>query len=160
MTTAIEAQLLRWSDNHNGRTVTFQLPADGEHPFRGLPCGPANGQRIALAVALISDDETTHDMASQAPEKPVSGGNGNGAKRRWEDLSRAQRAGIRCGEAAFGRFLMERYPGESMTGEDDDTAATLRLICGVDSRKKLDTDYRAGAIFDRVDSEYRAWFGL
>lgn len=58
----IEAMLLRWSDSHIGRTVTLLLPDDGEHPFRGLKCGPANGQRLALSVALISDDESQRQI--------------------------------------------------------------------------------------------------
>jgi hypothetical protein len=77
-------------------------------------------------------------------------------------LSRAQRAGIRCGEGAFSKFLFERYPRwaahDAMSKYDP--AATLRRICAVASRKELDTDETAGDLFDRLDTEYQAWFGL
>lgn len=55
----IEAMLCSWSDSPAGRKVTFLLPDNGEdHPFKHLKAGTKYGQRLALSMALISDDET------------------------------------------------------------------------------------------------------
>jgi hypothetical protein len=111
---------------------------------------PQAGREKPVAIARINTQPPSH-----APEKPVSGQNGNGAgKRRWEDLSRAQRAGIMCGEGAFIRFLEECYPHAI---NHSDTAQAVRHICGVDSRRDLDTNEQAGSTFDRVAGEYKAW---
>ena len=156
-TPVIEAQLLRWSESHNGRTVTLQLPADGDHPFRGLPCGPANGQRLAVAVALINDDETTTPVEppSTAPEKPASGGNGNGADRP-KGGRLAQQAGIVCGEGAFRKFLFDKYPGAMVTA-DGDVAAAVRALCQVSTRAEFDCNYAAAQRWHNLHGEYIAW---
>ena len=137
-----EAMLLRWSDNHNGRTVTFQLPADGEHPFRGLKCGPTNGQRMALSVALIADDETEHPKPNGS-EKPKS---------------YAQRAALLCKEPAFWRFYEQRQDFEPHRIGDEATMIDfLRLKCGVSSRSEIIEGTEAGRRFRDLVAEYEAW---
>lgn len=155
--------MLRWGESPTGRTVTFLLPDDTpQHPFRGLKCGPAHGQRLALSVALIHDDETTtaHAPAPQPSDKPASGANGNGADRRsFKELPRSQQAGILCGDVVFEKFLRDRR-GEKVVLDDNgqiDAAATLRRICCIDSRRDLDTGNAAAAIFDKLRDDYRFW---
>jgi hypothetical protein len=140
----IEAMLLRWGESPTGRTVTFLLPEDdGQHPFKGLKSGPSNGQRLALSVALIADDET---------QQPVE-----------ERKSFAQRAGILCNEGAFHRFLSERYLEEAVFGSAshekvaDAAAETIRIICRVPSRRDLIDGTPAGKRYLELDAEYAAW---
>jgi hypothetical protein len=144
----IESQLLRWSDGPNGRTVTLLLPADtNEHPFRGLKCGPSNGQRLALSVALIADDETQKELE---PAKV-------------EGRSFAQRAGILCTEGAFHQFLSQKHLKTALqaslcSAKDVDVAAqALRDLCGVASRKDLVDGTPAGRRYLELEAEYSAW---
>ena len=125
---------------------------------------PQAGREKPVAIArILQNVQNVQNVQqpSQAPEKPVSGQNGNGAgKRRWDDLSRAQRAGIMCGEGAFSTFLATEHPNAVVWGDDGDpdAAATLRHIClGIDSRRELDSNEEAAAIFDRLSGEYKAW---
>jgi len=142
----IEAMLLSWSESPAGRKVTFLLPAEPDHhPFRGLKAGPAHGQRLALSVALIGDDETQEDV-----QKPAG-------------KSFAQRAGILCCETRFHVFLTERHRDIAwQASEKADTATeaasfALRDLCGVDSRKELIAGTPAGRRFQELEAEYAAW---
>lgn len=136
----IEAMLLRWGESHaSGRTVTFVLPEDdGPHPFKGMKCGPANGQRVALSVALINDDET------QAPKE----------RRSFDELPLSQQAALLCNEPRFRRFLFERYETEDTS---DAAAKAVRIDCGVESRADLDKSQNAAARWRKLHSEYQAW---
>lgn len=136
----IEAMLLRWTDSHTGRTVTLQLPDDGDHPFKGLKCGPANGQRLAVSVALIADDET------QAPVEPKPAGK-----------SYAQRAALLCQEGAFITFVRETQNGGVAVSTADKAVDWLRDECGVYSRKQIIEGTPAGRRFLDLVAEYEAW---
>ena len=142
-----EAMLLRWADTSTGgRTVTFTLedtPDDPErHPFKGLPCGK-DGQRFALVVVPIGPDE---HPSFKEPERP---------KQSWESMSRAQQAGILCADPRFQQWL-------SIDPDEDGAtyaAETVRAMCGVPSRAKLDADPRAANKWDALVSKYRAATG-
>ena len=144
----IEAILLRWGETHStGRTVTFLLPDDGgEHPFKHLKCGPDNGQRVALSVALIADDETVTPAPTTQP-KPAK------ERRSWSELPLSQQAAIRCGEPDFKVFMMTRLVGV----EDRDAAHIVRMYCGVESRKEIEAGNAAGHLWKQLDSDYRFW---
>lgn len=140
----IEAMLLRWGETcASGRTVTFLLPEEGGvHPFKGLKYGPVNGQRVALSVALIAEDETT----TPAMEKKE--------KRSFDELPRSQQAGILCNEGRFQRYL-GFAPGTK--GVAYSSAAHVRHVCGVKSRAELDTSPTAAGLWDDVVGHYEAW---
>ena len=142
----IEAILLRWGETHStGRTVTFLLPDDGgEHPFKALKCGPDNGQRVALSVALILDNETQTPAPKPAKER-----------KRWDELNRTEQAGIRCNDSDFQKFLCERFDLTScnVIGAAD----MVRQHCRVESRKQLDFDPNAAVDWDALDADYRFW---
>lgn len=163
-----EAMLLRWSDNHNGRTVTFQLPADGEHPFRGLKCGPTNGQRLALSVVLIADDETTADHVAQRTEQRSSTSTVEGSNPSVVAKSYAQRAAMLCNDPVFWRFLLESPSFHGcFTPEETDVLASddgspvaiegLRSACGIESRRELIEGTEAGQKFLDLVAEFKGW---
>lgn len=143
----IEALLLRWGDSSTtGKTVTFLLPEDADHPFRGLPTGKTGGQRVALSVALISDSEEQKPHTQPAKEK-----------KRWSELPLSQQAAIRCGEPEFREFLETRYGDEYGIVNGDNTADILREVCDVNSRKDFDTDSMAGDRWSDLDADYDFW---
>lgn len=142
----IEVMLLRWSDNQNGRTVTLLLPDDGgEHPFKGLKCGPANGERLAISVARIADDET------QTPVTPPV------VKERtpWGQLTPTTQACIKCTEPIFQQWVIEQGFNE----EDDkekNAARYIRKECGVNSRSSLSTNKVAAALWRSLENRFLA----
>lgn len=155
----IECMLLRWSDNQNGRTVTLLLEDDGgDHPFKGLKCGPANGERLAISVARIADDETqTPVQPRPSPDNtPVEAGGVN--KNSWHEMLPAQQAGMLCKNEAFIAFLYETLPHKYGPFHiSEDAARFVREHCQVGSRADLDTDPVAAARWKQLVSDYRAW---
>lgn len=160
----IEAMLLRWSDSHTGRTVTLLLPDDGDdHPFRGLKCGPANGQRLALSVALIADDETQTPMEEQqprpAPTNP-SKTTGGAHSKPFNEMSGAQQAGILCRDPPFIKFLSDEIAAVvdgTRVANSEQATTFVREFCGVLSRSEIDKQPTAKQRWDRLVSDYRAW---
>ena len=162
-----EAMLLGWAENNrDGMTVRLALDASDEsgHPFKGLGTGK-HGQRF-MVVCVPVDDENR-----PAPSQGITGGNPSELssdempvagsprgfvsgqseqapdRRRFEDLSRAQQAGILCGEDHFRQFI----------GVDtaDDAKRWIYLNCEVRSRSEIDA--KASQKWDNIVSEYRLW---
>jgi hypothetical protein len=77
-------------------------------------------------------------------------------KRQWEDLKLSMQAGIRCEEPPFWRFLSEHYKMARPMNADD-AAHDVRWLCGVDSRRGLNTDPEAAAKWRDLDRSYQAW---
>ncbi|MBS7545094.1 hypothetical protein [Ancylobacter oerskovii] len=74
--------------------------------------------------------------------------------RRWDELSPAQQAGIRCAEKSFWAFLTERgHPCDTA----ENAAAFVRSWCGVRSRADIAGNERAEAAWLELDGEYLAW---
>lgn len=133
----IEVMLLRWGESPGGRTVTFLLPDDpGDHPFKGLKAGRTHGQRLALSVALIADDETQEKIKAR--------------RRDWNELPPATQAALRCDDPVFRKFLEFK----KLTGEP---AELVRNICGVASRSQISTDKEAMKKWLELDKDYQAW---
>lgn len=67
---------------------------------------------------------------------------------------RAKWCGIRCQEAAFQRWIQERYlkEWEAAPGATPATwaASVIRAVCSVESRAELDNDATAAERFDRL----------
>lgn len=158
---AIEVLLLRWGENHSsGRTVTFKLHDDeGEHhPFRGLKCGPANGQRFRLTFEPIADDESTtaqEVQASRPPNEtpdPVSAG----GRKSWHELTPAQQAGIRCNDPEFWKFLTSL--SDVVIHSEPAAAGFVREWCNVESRSEFIPKSAAAASWRGLDEEFRDWW--
>jgi len=134
----------------------------------------AMGQRYAVVMVPIMDDETPRPTAIAAPvassvtgavEKPADvpaqkAERQPGPRRDWKELPYPQRAGIRCAEPAFHEFLAANYQhqwdeGAWHAGTHELAAAmALRAICGVSSRSLIKPGTEAAKIFDRMDDAY------
>lgn len=128
-----EAQLLGWSETSTrGRTITLQLPAEGEgHPFSTAVTkqGKKAGQRYAIVMVEIGDDE-----------KPV-------------EKTPAQMAFLLCKDPAFQHFLNERSFTE--VNDEDSARAHVCEACGIKSRSELDKD--PGARSAWLTQFYNPW---
>lgn len=128
-----EVQLLRWSDSSsNGRTVTFQLPRDGEfdptenpHPLAvyAAKSGRNAGHRFMMVLVELGDDE-----------QPVV-----------QQKAASQQAAILCKDMMFWEWAAER---SICTIENEEDARQWILNgAGITSRKQLDTNRAANDWF-------------
>lgn len=71
----------------------------------------------------------------------------------------ARRAAMLCHDVAFQRFAATRsgFPGGQFSATA--SAEYLRTVCGVASRKNLDTDPIAARLFETLRTEFDAWAG-
>jgi len=108
---------------------------------------PQPGHEIPVAVARLIEGKAE----KQKTEPKAIEGPG----RRWSELSRAQQAGIRCGERGFQRFLSERWRRRV---EDVNAAADLvRQHCAVGSRSEIGVVAGSGEFWDALDGAYDLW---
>lgn len=114
---------------HGGRAPV----APDEHPTSEAARGSADGGSLP---------SETNPSRSDAP-----------AKRRWSKMSRAQRAGMLCGEADFRRWLWAK---NDLKWEDamGDAAEAVRILCNVVSRTEFDTDAAAAARWDALETRF------
>jgi hypothetical protein len=63
----------------------------------------------------------------------------------------AQWVAMRCGEAAFQRWLQDTFPAQWQDAHGDTpakwAASTVRAVCGIESRAELDNDEAAALRF-------------
>lgn len=130
-----EVQLAGWSDSHtSGAKVTFWLsdPALLE-PFRGMTerKGKTAGQRLAMVLVEIGDDEKPVEQ----PKEPIG------------ELCRL--AVMWCKDPTFQEWLIGKETLDQNPGIDPEATAKRRILhlCGVDSRKELDTNTAAATKF-------------
>ena len=101
------------------------------------------GQRYAAVLVEIGDDE-------QPVVRPKD-------TREADKRSRCQQAGILCKQQGFAAFLREHEGFGTPFIDPDEVAETVRKICGVQSRRELDSNKEAGAQWDRLAGRYEGW---
>jgi len=86
------------------------------------------------------------------------------ARTPFNDLPPSQQAGILCVTEDFQRYIALRImpedtdPAEAICNEAA-AAAEIRYVCGITSRRALDTDTDASAKFHQLRTDYDAWRG-
>lgn len=168
-----DAMLLGWSETHNGGAkVTLQLAdiADLE-PFKRMTIkkGKVAGQ---LLTAVFVEVDGNGEPVPQEPEA------GTGKQKKGASKFPGGYCGLAvrwCGEITFQRWLEDNFP--QVATECTSTIANyetidintfcawcVKKICGVSSRKELDTDDMARAIFNnqirQPYSQHRKELGL
>lgn len=167
-----ELMLLNWNESANsGCKLIFEISADELEPFKALRTRAGkkvSGQRFAAVLVLIDDDETPVS-AEQAP-KPADKEVKEKLNDNAELASPARRGGFSdavgprarlavqwCAQERFANWLDASFPhiseelGVAATGAHEEfSKRVLRDLCGIDSRKELDTNEEAGKHFDTV----------
>lgn len=133
-----EVQLAGWSDSHtSGAKVTFWLSDPTLlDAFRGMTerKGKTAGQRLAMVLVEISDQETLVEQP-EAPKEPIG------------ELCRL--AVMWCKDEAFQQWIADvAGPGIGLC--EQDAKNELYAMCGIQSRKELDTDAEAVNKFHRL----------
>ena len=108
---------------------------------------PQPGHEIPVAVARLVEGKA--EKRTAAP-KAIEG-----QGRKWSELSRAQQAGIRCGDRSFRQFLSEVL-GRQIDGVDE-AAEVVRRHCGVSTRAEIDVEDGASRYWDALNGEYELW---
>lgn len=80
-------------------------------------------------------------------------------KPRFEDLPPSAQAGILCNDPQFQTFAAVRsgYPGGQFVASA--AAEYVRLICGVNSRRMLNSNRAAAERFQSLRTDFDAWRG-
>lgn len=142
-----EVQFVTYADSSKGGPrVTLRLPdRDQLQAFIGK-----EGRRFMAVLVEIGDDEQPVP-AQQVEQKPKGG-------------ELAKLAGILCEDPTFRTWLKREHAYVwSMNEVDgkgiaDVAASTLRAVCLIDSRAKLDNDKTAATRFhDLIRKPFHAW---
>ena len=142
--------------------ISIEIPIEAATAFVaafGTP-NPATGVPVAIArlteepkpkkapgVDVVQDAAEFMEWITEKPAKP---------KRSWDQLSRAEQAGIAGNDIEFRRYLTRNYAGNAIMDQDQ-AAQEVRNICGVNTRTMLDKDLTAGARWDKLYSDYQMW---
>lgn len=111
----------------------------------------AMGQAFMVVLAPIDGGEPVKIEPPAKPEKDA---------KKWKEMSCAQKAGIRCGDADFQEFIRYEHSGSiSATGDDPakQTASAIRDICKVSTRADIAKSPDAMKAFDNLDEQFHLW---
>ena len=97
----------------------------------------------SLILEIVTDPAMTATRQAPADDKPEP------PAEELKGGARAKRAAIIATEGAFLKW--------AEAADADAATAWIKEQCRVTSRRELDHNPDAGAIFDRIDSRYRAW---
>lgn len=144
-TFAGEVQFRRYSDTSTqGTQIVLALPdREALQSFIGL-----EGKRFMAVLVQIGDDEQPVTGNPVSETKP---GNSRNDREPLGDL--CWRAVQWCKEPEFIDFLNLQEPG---IDSEHDAAAYIKRVCGVQSRKELDTSPAARSLFNaRIRGPYQ-----
>lgn len=152
-----DAMLLSWQETHSGGAkIVLQLASpDDLDPFKRLTVkkGRVAGQLLTCVFVEVDGNGQPIEPEPEPPKKRGGGkfpGGYCGLAVRW------------CAEPNFAVWLSREFPSESEecgpSTYDEFCVRMLRLICGIKSRKELDTDATAGERFnERIRAPYAAY---
>lgn len=125
----------------NGRKVLqliFEIPIEQSNQALEILGGvPDPSKSIWCAIARLQETK---------PEQPQR------EKKRWEDMTAAQQAGVLCNDPTFTKFLQEHHGIQ-----DDDAAGFVRGYCVVNSRKDIGKEPFSLKAWETLVGDYRAW---
>lgn len=128
--------------------LSIEVAAERAHEVLTAFGWPTNVNPIPVAIARLDPAKATPEPA-KAQDKP---------KRHWGELSHAQRAGIRCNEPGFWRFLEQRFKLVDGRIADELTCADyIRIKLKIKSRAELVPGSEATAEWHALDGDYEAW---
>lgn len=123
--------------------LILELPIEALTEVVNLLGAPVPGGEVWVAVARLKPEavksEPDSDDEPNKPPRPLS-----------------QVAAILCGIVAFRRWLEDTYNTGPIVGEEE-AAAHVRRICGITSRRELDTNEIAARHFRNMRADYNNW---
>jgi len=128
---------------NGGHKVTFEMDPEGWERFKGRET-----TRCMMVLVEIDNEGQPQPPA----EKP---------KRRMNELTPTQQAGILCSEPRFQGWLIDHqgvFPLASGTAAEM-AAMWVRKKCGVQSRTDISSTQTAFTIWEGIRNEYDAYCG-
>lgn len=162
---AIEGQLVSIKNvsTHKSACLTIHVPE--EYALKVIEAfgWPTMVAPVHVAIARM-DNGSAGETPSGSTTAPVAATKEEKVKRKWDELSIAQRAGIMCNEKGFQMFVAKRMniktPSVVAEVNEADAAQYVRQQCGVDSRAHIEGNPDATRIFRDLDASYRAWLAV
>lgn len=129
--------------------IVIEVPAEAAGAVFAKLGMPGSGEGIPVAVARL-----------HSPAEPIAKPEAPKERRPFRELPYSTQAAMRCQEIDFSNFMTAT--GRRLThtlGKPDaeEVADCVRELCGVVSRKELDTQPTAGARWREIEAEYWAW---
>jgi len=108
---------------------------------------PTGVDPVPVAIARLNPTKAVSDASKPAGEPKE--------RRRFQELSLPQQAGMRCEEKSFWAFLIQEmnYDCPNATTAAD----AVRDICGVTSRADIRDGEPSGKRWDRLNADYVNW---
>lgn len=148
-----DVMLLGWSETHNGGAkITLQLADVAElEPFKKMTLAKGKIAGQLLTAVFVEVDGNGQPVAPE-PEAPAAKKRGGGKF----PLGYCGLAVTWCGEPSFLHWISEYYPlwwreyikVVGTAPQDVAAAWMVKKVCGIASRKELDTNDHARAIFE------------
>lgn len=154
-----------------GRAVLqlqIEVPTEQGHRIMDILGFPHPGTEIPVAIARLTAEAALRDVdnGGGSAKPPVDAGGEDAcvpaqpvapAKRRWSEMSRAQRAGMLCEDEPFRHWLVTKsglwFPRDAETWSDA-LASAIRAACAIGSRRELDTNEAAAARWDALETRF------
>jgi len=150
-----DVMLLGWAETHNGGAkITLQLEGpDALEPFKSMTLKKGKIAGQILTCAFVEQDGNGNPVEPDAPKaKPKFPGGYCGLAVMW------------CNEPLFCGWLRDTFPGwwgacpTNHLIDPVSAAWMVKSICGVSSRKELDTNDHCRAKFnDLIREPYAAY---
>lgn len=138
-----EAQLAMWGESSTaGAWVKMWIHPEDLESFKAIKAraGKQAGQRLGVCIVEIADDETVVEQPDPTPAP---------APRRASMGDLALLSVRWCRDPRFQQWAGDKIGDDYQLSEDDAKAFVLR-VCGVASRKDIDTDPEAAARFHDI----------
>lgn len=148
---AITAQLVdvRNVAAHKSVRLELHVPAEQAGLVMAAFGWPTMADPVPVALARL---QTAPEPVAK-PEAPKE-------RRPFSELPYSQQAAMRCAEPEFSNFITATGRRLTITlgkPNAEEVADCVRELCGVVSRRELDTQPTAGARWAALEAEYYAW---
>lgn len=127
--------------------IVIEVPIEGFETIVQALGNPSAGTHVAVARL----GKNAKPVADDPKPEPTSD------KRKWNEMSYAQQAGMRCNEEAFQKFIGVDFKLDGPPAPPGRAASLVRFKCGVKSRSELDSNPTAAVKWQALDADYQTW---
>lgn len=122
--------------------LIFEVPVEETEKVLTALGAPMPHEEHWCSIALLREEPK--------PDKP---------KKRFDEMSRAQQAGVLCNDENFQKWAWKRFglagTHQTISGPEAVVAGNVKMHCRVTSRVELDQDVDAAWNWDALVTEYR-----
>jgi len=136
--------------------VCIEIPIERMQEFVARFGAPTQASETWVALARLASKPGNPSVSAAGASEVTSKGEACDAPgQRVDKYPLARDAALRCKDAFFQRFVVDRYcDGDAQAANEEAVAVTIRRLCGVKSRGELDTNPRAADKWRLILGEY------